>query len=81
MSISIIWKSVLLILVILQLVFLVLILLINGLCRNPSLGFATKARACKSAGQEGGPKNTSYIPESTGKCERMNPYTPKVTPI
>jgi hypothetical protein len=24
-----------------------------GLCRNPSLGFVTKAKVCKVAGQEG----------------------------
>ncbi len=49
-------------------------------CRNLNIGFATKARAYKSAGQEGGLGDTSYTPESVGKCERMNPHTPKTTP-
>jgi hypothetical protein len=44
---------------------------------NPSLGLATKARACKVAGQEGSPGVTSHAPESVGKCEGMNPRTPK----
>ncbi len=29
---------------------------IDKLCYNPNLGLVTKARASKSAGQEGGPK-------------------------
>jgi len=39
-------------------------------CHNPSLGLATKARACKVAGQE-------KKPDSERKCEGMNPHTPK----
>jgi hypothetical protein len=39
-------------------------------CHNPSLGLATKARACKVAGQE-------KKPGSGRKCEGMNPHTPK----
>jgi len=50
------------------------------ICCNPSLGLATKTRTCKSVRQEGGLRDTSYIPESAGECERMNPHTPKVTP-
>jgi hypothetical protein len=46
-------------------------------CRNLSLRFATKARAYKSAGQEGNLGGTSYTPRSVGECERMNPHTPK----
>jgi hypothetical protein len=42
----------------------------GGECRNPSLGLATKARACKVAGQERKLGNES-------KCEGMNPHTPK----
>jgi hypothetical protein len=49
-------------------------------CRNPSFGLMTEARLGKSAGQEGGLGNTSYTPRSAGKCERMNPHTPKATP-
>jgi len=41
------------------------------------LGFATKAKACKNARQEGSPKSTSYTLGNAGECERMNPHTPK----
>jgi hypothetical protein len=44
---------------------------------NPSLGFVTKVKACKSVGQEGSLGVTSYTVESAGKCERMNLHTPK----
>jgi len=37
----------------------------------------TKARACKSAGQEGSPGGTSDTPKSAKECERMNPHIPK----
>jgi hypothetical protein len=47
------------------------------LCHNPNLGFATKARACKGAGQEGSLGITSHAPRNVGKCEGMNPHTPK----
>jgi hypothetical protein len=46
-------------------------------CHNPSLGLATKARACKGAGQEGGSGVTSHAPRSVGECEGMHPQTPK----
>jgi hypothetical protein len=46
-------------------------------CRNPSLGLATKARACKVAGQEGSPGVTSHIPGSAKECEGMNLHTLK----
>ncbi len=39
------------------------------MCHNPSLGLATKARACKGAGQERGPKVWESV--------RMNTHTPK----
>jgi len=50
------------------------------LCRNPSLGLATKAKTCKGAGQTGSPWVTSHAPESVRKCDGMNPHTPKWTP-
>jgi hypothetical protein len=50
------------------------------ICHNPSLGLVTKARACKSAREEGGLGDTYYTPGNAGKCGRMNPHTPKVTP-
>ncbi len=46
-------------------------------CHNPSPGLVTKPRACKFAGQEGSSGITPYAPESVGKCEGMNPHTPK----
>jgi hypothetical protein len=53
---------------------------IKSTCHNPSLGLATKARACKSAGQEGSPGITFCALESAKKCEGMNLHTPKGTP-
>ncbi len=50
-------------------------------CRNPSLRFGTKVRACKGAGQEGNMGITSHAPRSVGECESMNPHTPKWAPI
>jgi len=50
------------------------------ICCNPRLGFMTKAKACKSVGQKGGPGDTSCTPESARKYERMNPHTPNATP-
>ncbi len=46
-------------------------------CCNPSLGFATKAKACKVVGQEGILGVTPHALESVGKCEGMNPHIPK----
>jgi hypothetical protein len=49
-------------------------------CHNPSLRLMTKARACKGAGQAGGPRITSRVPRSVGKCEGMTLHTPKGAP-
>ncbi len=49
----------------------------DGYYRNPSLGLATKVRACKGAGQEGSPRITSHAPGNVGECEGMNTHTPK----
>jgi hypothetical protein len=43
------------------------------LCRNSNLRFATKARACKVAGQKGSLGVTPHAPKSVG----MNLHTPK----
>jgi hypothetical protein len=45
----------------------------HQICRNPSLGLATKARAYKVVSQE-------RKPGSERKCEGMNPHTPKGAP-
>ncbi len=46
---------------------------ISYFCRNPNLGLATKARACKGVGQEGSPRVWENV--------RMNTHTPKWAPI
>jgi hypothetical protein len=46
-------------------------------CRNPSFGFATKARANKGAGPEWSSGVTFHVFGSVRKCEGMNPHTPK----
>jgi hypothetical protein len=45
-------------------------------CRNPSLGLVTKAKACKGASEEGSPRIIFHVPESVGECEGMNTRTP-----
>ncbi len=39
----------------------------GGICYNPSLGFMTKARACKGEGQKVSTIVTSHVPESVKK--------------
>jgi hypothetical protein len=55
------------------------ILVIRCICiyfhyRNPSLGLATKVKACKSAGQKGSPGVTFHAFGSAKECEGMNPH-------
>jgi len=52
----------------------------GGECHNPSLGFVTKARASKNVGQDGSPRDMSYILGSARECERMHLHTPKAIP-
>jgi hypothetical protein len=40
-----------------------------GCDSNPNLGFTTKARACKVAGQKGSSGVTSHAPRNVGECE------------
>jgi hypothetical protein len=54
--------------------------LLMKICRNPSLEFAPKVRACKGAGQKGSLGVTSHAPGSVGGCEGMNLHTPKWAP-
>jgi hypothetical protein len=49
-------------------------------CRNPSFGLATKAKGLQGCGPKGSPGVTSRTPGSVGKCEVVNPHTPKATP-
>jgi hypothetical protein len=41
-------------------------------CHNPSLGFTTKARACKGAGQVGSPGVAFHAHGNARECEGMN---------
>jgi hypothetical protein len=50
------------------------------LCRNPSFGLTTKAKGLQGCGPKGSPGVTSGTPGSVGKCEGVNPHTPKATP-
>jgi len=49
-------------------------------CRNLSLGLATKAKGLQGCGPRGSTGVTSHAPKSVGKCEGVNPHTPKATP-
>jgi hypothetical protein len=50
---------------------------IDGKCCNLSFGFVTKTKVCKVASQKGSPRVMPHVLESVGKCEGMNPHTPK----
>jgi hypothetical protein len=52
----------------------------KGKCRNPSFGLATKAKGLQRCGPRGSPGVTSHTLGSVGKCEGVNPHTPKATP-
>jgi hypothetical protein len=45
-----------------------------------ALGLQPRQRACKVVGQEGSLGVTLHTFRSVGKCEGVNPHTPKVTP-
>ncbi len=49
-------------------------------CYDPSLGFATKARGRKVAGQEGSPGVMPHALGSARKCEGIDPHTLKGIP-
>jgi len=53
---------------------------IGNLCRNPSLGLVTKARACKVASQEGSLRIMMHAPGNVRECEGIDLHTPKGTP-
>jgi hypothetical protein len=52
----------------------------GGECRNPSFGLVTKAKGLQGCGPKGSLRVTSGTPGSVGKCEGVNPHTPKATP-
>jgi len=47
------------------------------ICRNPNLGFTTKAKACEGVGQEWSSGVTFQALRSVGQCEEMNLHIPK----
>jgi hypothetical protein len=47
---------------------------------NLSLGLATKAKGLARLRAKRKPKSHTACSRSIGKCEGMNPHTPKVTP-
>jgi hypothetical protein len=47
---------------------------------NPSFGRVTKAKGLQGCGSRESPRVTSHTPGSVGKCEGVNPHTPKATP-
>jgi hypothetical protein len=47
------------------------------ICRNPSLGLVTKAKACKGAGQKASSRVTSHVLGNEKECKGMNPHIPK----
>jgi hypothetical protein len=49
-------------------------------CRNLSFGLVTKAKGLQRCGPRGSPGVTSHALGNVGKCEGVNPHTPKVTP-
>jgi len=49
-------------------------------CRNLNFGLVTKAKGLQGCGPKENPGVTSHTPGSVGKCEGMNPRTPKATP-
>jgi len=49
-------------------------------CRNLSLGFTTKARGCKVAGQERSPGGRPHAPKNARERERIDPHISKGTP-
>jgi len=52
----------------------------NDICHNRNLRLATKVKACKGVGQEWSLGITFHAPGGVGKCEGMNPHTPKLAP-
>jgi hypothetical protein len=50
-----------------------------GYYRNPSFGLATKAKGLQGCKPRESPGVTSHTPGSVGKCEGVNPHTPKAT--
>jgi hypothetical protein len=52
----------------------------EGLCHNPSLGLATKARACKGAGQEWAWESHFMLPKVQENVRGWTSHNPKWVP-
>jgi hypothetical protein len=50
------------------------------ICRNPNFGLVTKAKGVTRVWAKRSPGVTSHTPGNVGKCEGVNPHTPKATP-
>ncbi len=57
------------------------VIIINFIYRNPSFGLATKAKGLQGYGPRRSLGVTSHAHRSVGKCEGVNPHTPKSIPI
>jgi hypothetical protein len=53
----------------------------GGECRNPSLGFTTKAWVCKGVGQKWSLRITFHAFGSVGKCEEWTHTLPSGLPL
>jgi len=49
-------------------------------CRNPNFRLVTKAKGLQGCGPRESLEVTSHTSGSVGKCEGVNPHTPKATP-
>jgi len=49
-------------------------------CHNPNFGLVTKAKGLQRCGPRESLGVTSHTPGNVGKCEGVNPHTPKATP-
>ncbi len=50
-------------------------------CCNPNLGLVTKVRGLQGCRPRGSPGVTLHALGNVGRCEGVNPHTPKATPI
>jgi hypothetical protein len=57
-----------------------IILKVKSFVTTLALGLQPRQRGLQGYGTRGSPGVAPHAPESVGKCERMNPHTPKATP-
>jgi hypothetical protein len=56
------------------------VIIIQGYYRNPNFELTTKAKGLQGCMPKESPGVTSHTPRNVGKCEGVNPHTPKATP-